>query len=120
MKKSELKKLIKEEISKIISERPEQEIGDISGLKSVLNVKPKRGAFGGTWLVGKTKDGKWDAQLMVFKDASQYGILKGRISKLWLKNKETGETVEYDRGWGQKPESKEAKKLANDIIKALK
>ena len=44
-----------------------------------------------------------------FDEPSEYGIDGGRISKLSLRDKDSGQfVVNYDRGWDIKPDTKEA------------
>ena len=117
MKKSELRKIVSEEIQNLI----EQEIGDISKLKSYLNYKIKPGMSGNKWITGTTKDGIFAFNLLVFEDPSSYGINQGRISKLWMRTESTMEVVvDYDRGWKVKPKDPKLQKLVNNIIKSVK
>lgn len=56
---------------------------------------------------------KWEAK--VYDEGSQFGINKGRISKLWIS--QDGEQVcNYDRGWDVRPKTPEAKQVYNMLI----
>lgn len=44
--------------------------------------------------------GRFKIEAKVYDEPSQYGINNGRISKLWIQNKNSGKTIaNYDRGW---------------------
>lgn len=119
MKKTKLSKLISEEIQSVLTEKYEEMLGDISNLRKLVNFRIKPDQFG-LWLIGSTKDKKWIFIMKVFEDPSHYGINSGRISKLNLKHKETGEEVYYDRGWNKEPRSPTAKKLTKAIVDSIK
>lgn len=54
--------------------------------------------LGTGWKTLANKD--FTAQVLAFGEGSEYGIHEGRISKLWIKDNATGQTVcNYDRGW---------------------
>lgn len=52
-----------------------------------------------------------------FDEPSEYGINGGRISKLTLRDKDSGEfVVNYDRGWDMEPETEEADTAVKILI----
>ena len=65
-------------------------------------------------------DGKfYDCQMKHFEKGSEWGIDGGKISKLWVKDIETGDVIiHYDRGWDIKPNSQAAKEIYDSIIDA--
>ena len=81
----------------------------ITGTKKAMNL----------WtLATATVNGKtYKIQMVKFQDPSIYGIRKGRISKLWAKAEDGNETINYDRGWDQRPVSAEGKALLAAIVK---
>ncbi len=53
--------------------------------------------MGGGWYEGKQGIYRWQA--LVFDEPSRFGLDEGRVSKLWIKNTETGQVVfNFDRG----------------------
>ena len=55
---------------------------------------------------------RYSIERKIFEEPSEYGINEGRISKLFIRDKESGNVlVNYDRGWDVKPKSEEAKAL---------
>lgn len=62
-----------------------------------------------------TKNG-YKVQYLAFDEPSQYGIDKGKISKLWIK-KGSKVVCNYDRGWDIKPEDPTDKAFYDEIIK---
>ena len=87
----------------------------------------KERALGQGWLRIE-KDGMV-AEVLRFENGSQYGINGGRISKLWIGEKEefrvTGVSMSwrckwlanYDRGWDMQPRGVKAKQFYNKIVK---
>ena len=121
MKKSELRKIIREEILK---EKRGSEVstGDLSPLKKFMVYKIKQSGMN-PWGVGKSKDGKYEISAVVFEDPSGFGYKDGRGSKLWIRDIKTKDEVYWDRGhWAgnDKPAkgSPEAK-LFDMFIKAV-
>jgi len=55
------------------------------------------------WVKGKVGD--YSFEVKIFDECSKYGINRGRISKLTLRD-ETGEhcLINYDRGWDIEPD----------------
>lgn len=47
----------------------------------------------------------------IFDEPSKYGINKGRISKLYIKD-----VCSYDRGWNEKPHTKRGKELLRAVL----
>ena len=56
---------------------------------------------------------QWEAK--VFENPSQFGINKGRVSKLSLRRGEKF-IVNYDRGWDMKPRTIAARRAVNQIL----
>lgn len=89
----------------------------------------KERALGLGWL-RLEKDGMV-AEVLRFDNGSQYGIDGGRISKLWIGEKEEFGIsapgfkrtwrwkwfANYDRGWDMQPRGIKAKQFYNEIIK---
>lgn len=74
------------------------------------------------WTKGKaTCNGHhYDFQIKRFDEGSEFGIMKGRISKLWMREEGAEDAVlNYDRGWerGRSPKGKAAEVVA--IYKAI-
>jgi hypothetical protein len=55
------------------------------------------------------------AQVVVFDQPSRFGIEKGRVSKLRVRQDGGNCVLEYDRGWVVRPKTKEAKALLAKI-----
>ena len=84
---------------------------------TITNLGTKK-AFNVWTMMSATVNGKrYDIQMVRFKEPSGYGIRNGRISKLWAKAEDGSETVNYDRGWDQRPETCEGKALLKEITK---
>jgi len=81
----------------------------IAGTKDALN----------TWtLASATVNGKtYKIQLVRFDEPSQYGIRKGRISKLWVAEAGHEPIINFDRGWDARAKTDEAKAILAAIIK---
>ena len=63
----------------------------------------------------KWEENGFEIQMLAFDKPSQYGIDKGKISKLWIRK--NGKVVcNYDRGWDIEPE-KDVKELYDSILK---
>lgn len=71
---------------------------------------------GGNYFKGTYNDYKYSAK--VYEDASKYGIDRGKVSKLSIRDVEGSEVVNYDRGWDVKP-TKEHNGAYMDILKYL-
>lgn len=87
-------------------------------LTEKLDVKRLKSPFGNPWF--EIKNNKYRCQIMRFEEPSgQYGIDGGKISKLWIQDIKTKETiVSYDRGWEPNKEPKgDVKKFYDEIIK---
>ena len=53
----------------------------------------------------------------VYDEGSVYGINKGRISKLSIRNEKTGAmVVNYDRGWDVRPKTQSAQKVVDMLL----
>ena len=72
-----------------------------------------------TWTLGRaTVNGKtYKIQMVRFDEPSQYGIRKGRISKLYIADAECNMVANFDRGWDVRPNTAEAKAIVNAITK---
>lgn len=72
-----------------------------------------------TWTLGRaTVDGKtYKIQMVRFDEPSQYGIRKGRISKLYIADADRNMVANFDRGWDVRPNTAEAKAIVNAITK---
>lgn len=74
------------------------------------------------WIIGNaTIDGKnYEINAKVFDKGSDYGIDKGPISKLWIKDTTSNERciVNYDRNWDVKP-TNENVEVYKKIVKAV-
>jgi len=78
------------------------------------------------WVNGECGDYIFEAKL--FDTGSPFGINNGRVSKLFIRTKKeaklvqfpfvSASVVEYDRGWGTRP-NKEIKPVYNAIMKLL-
>ena len=77
-----------------------------------------------TWKKWSAKEAGWDIKKIKFRgkeysigrkiydEPSEFGINGGRISKLFIRDKKTGDyLVNFDRGWDVKPKTEEAKDL---------
>ena len=86
-------------------------------MKSLLEVMANEGLFHTNNWKQETK-GDYVADILCFDEPSQYGIKKGRISKLCIRNKRNrGDWLcNYDRGWDVRP-AKEVKDFYDEIIK---
>lgn len=71
--------------------------------------------MGGKWM--KAESGNMTASFLLFNDPSKYGIDKGRISKLEIRDKDKKFLANYDRGWDVEPLDDETKKFYQEIIK---
>lgn len=67
---------------------------------------------GGNWVQGTI--GGVPFQAKVFVEPSIYGIHKGNVSKLWIKD-----IVNYDRGWDIRPKEKYQKDMVKQLVKYL-
>ena len=74
------------------------------------------------WIIGNaTIDGKnYEINAKVFDKGSDYGIDKGPISKLWIKDTTSNERciVNYDRSWDVEP-TDENKEVYNKVLNAV-
>lgn len=69
---------------------------------------------GGRWVKGLMEG--YDYEVLVFPKGSQYGINKGRISKLNIRNKDKKTVAEYERGWTVKPKDAEGQRILKKVI----
>ena len=71
------------------------------------------------WDVYEDNTGTYRAEIVRFEETSPFGINKGRISKLYIKDVKTGKCLcSYDRGWDTKPEA-EVKDFYNEVLEKL-
>ena len=71
------------------------------------------------WTLGEIQIGKKTISYQVkhYEEGSPFGIEGGKISKLWLMDKESGEVeASYERGWGKKPQTAEARKACRELM----
>lgn len=80
---------------------------------SVTIMKDSRKSNG--WISGTVRGFQFEAK--VFDEGSDFGIDKGRVSKLWMRNGK--EIVIYERGWSDKPKSQEAKAAYTELLAKL-
>jgi len=88
-------------------------------------MKIKMTRFKNGWAEGTVGPYRWQAK--VYEEGSQFGINRGRISKLAIwdekKRKESGFlaacTVKYDRGWDIKPKTLKAQQALLTVLKLL-
>jgi len=86
----------------------------LEGLKVIKRV-PDRYIGGAIWISGTYKNYFWQAE--IFSVGSRYGINKGRVSRLWIKDNKTSEWVyNFDRGLDVRPKNKDVTKLKNYIV----
>ncbi len=69
---------------------------------------------GGRWVKGFMEG--YDYEVLVFPKGSQYGINKGRISKLYIRNKDKKTVAEYERGWTFKPNDAEGQRILKKVL----
>lgn len=67
------------------------------------------------WVTGKVNG--YDFEAKVFDEGSDFGIKSGRVSKLWMRKGD--ETVNYDRGWDERPKSAEAKAAYTELLRKM-
>ena len=67
------------------------------------------------WVTGKVNG--YDFEAKVFDEGSVFGIKSGRVSKLWMRKGD--ETVNYDRGWDERPKSAEAKAAYTELLRKM-
>lgn len=119
MKKSELRKIIREELEHtLISEDAKDDLKAIAKLG--IKGQVKKAAQGmGAWIIGTHAD--HIIQIKRFDEPSEgYGLNGGRISKLFIKDKNNDQVlVNFDRGWDEKPNTPELKKLVAQLAKAF-
>ena len=76
---------------------------------------------GGTWVQGTMAGHRFDA--LVFPEHAEvpdYELEESRISKLWIKNTATGQTVaNFDRGWDIEPTTLAARKIVDLLASGL-
>jgi hypothetical protein len=73
------------------------------------------------WVIGEVQGepiGKISFEAKVFDEGSMYGINKGRVSKLDIRQ-DRKILVNYDRGWDVKPQTPEVKAVYKKIMAAM-
>lgn len=70
--------------------------------------------MGGVWKKGLL-DG-YDYEVLVFPKGSQYGIDKGRVSKLFIRDKNKKVVADYDRSWNVRPKDPEGQKILKKVL----
>jgi hypothetical protein len=124
MKKSELRKIIRESISEVLSEGANEDLKAITklgfGFKGKVTDK--------NWLVGQAtlpNIGDVDVNIQRSDEPDKRGIELGRILNLWISRdsprmKGFFDTLtSYDGRWRTQPKEPEVKKFVAQIIKAL-
>lgn len=86
----------------------------INGIANVTGIDIEK-ELEKAWEKGVYKEYKWDAK--VYDNPSKYGIDDGRVSKLYIRDKDGNEVVNYDRGWDIKPKNKEIKEVVDHVLK---
>lgn len=66
------------------------------------------------WIDGTV--GYYDFEAKVFDEPSRFGINNGRISKLFIYDKNGNLCCEYDRGWIEEPLDDEVKEAVLKIL----
>ncbi|BDF69471.1 hypothetical protein CE91St41_04500 [Oscillospiraceae bacterium] len=72
------------------------------------------------WLEGRA--GAYTFRAKVFDKPSQYGITRGRVSKLSIRHESSAHSemvVIYDRGWDRRPKRKEDSDVFQAILSYL-
>ena len=84
--------------------------GNEIGSDLVIARKKRRATCNGTWAIGTLNGYRFQA--LVFPEhaeCSDFELHASRISKLWLKRTDNGETMaNFDRGWDIRPRTKHA------------
>ncbi len=57
----------------------------------------------------------FEYQVKYYPNSSEFGINKGKISKLWI-SKDGFECASYERGWNQKPKTTECKRIYKTLL----
>jgi hypothetical protein len=72
-----------------------------------------------TWTLGSaTVNGKtYKVQMVRFDEPSQYGIRKGKISKLYIADADRNMVANFDRGWDVHAKTAEVKAIVAAITK---
>ena len=87
----------------------------------VITRKTCRATVGGSWIKGTVAGYQFDC--LVFPehaDYPDYELESSRISKLWLKKIDGGETMaNFDRGWDTRPRTKYATKIVEFLAANL-
>jgi hypothetical protein len=93
------------------------EIGD----DLVVARKTHRTSCGGIWVIGTLNAHRFEALVFAeHAECSDYELGDSRISKLWLKGLNGGETVaNFDRGWDIRPTTKIAKSIVDFLAAGL-
>jgi len=81
----------------------------ILGTKKALNVW--------TMAIATVNGKKFQIQMVKFDEPSRFGIRHGRISKLWAREENGAEIINYDRGWDIRPATDEGKAILAAITK---
>ena len=68
------------------------------------------------WCNGKV--GPYNFEAKLFDEGSDFGIKKGRVSKLYVTSKTEGYVIGFDRGWDKNP-TKENRPYFNAIMELL-
>lgn len=94
---------------------------ELSRLKQFMldkDYKVSSAGSGGSWLTG-TLYAQYKINALVFSEPTYYGINGGRVSKLWIKDEDSGKEVcNYDRGWDVKPTGK-VKDMVKSFLSAI-
>ena len=84
---------------------------------ATLHVTRDRNDFG--WSLGTAEAGgkTYRVQIKWFDEPSQFGIKNGRVSKLFVAGAGEGTLIHYERGWGVRPRTAEAKAILKAVLK---
>ena len=63
-----------------------------------------------------TKNGTYAIQMLRFDEPSEFGIREGRIRKLYIADAYGKAVLNYDRGWGLRPQTTDAKAPLEAIL----
>ena len=81
-----------------------------------MDVELTQFTYKSCWVTGNFNG--YDFQAKHFDEKSQYGIQKGRTSKLSV-SKDDELIIHYSRGWDIRPQTKEEKELLKNLVNYL-
>jgi hypothetical protein len=99
---------------------PNHDASEILDTLDIARIKPRK-SCGGSWVIGKIAGHRFEA--LVFPEhaeSSDFELADSRISKLWMRNMDTGATAaEFDRGWVTQPTSPAAAAIVHVLAAGL-